>query len=553
MPLNILFYFMLSTLLFFTACQEEITTIQPTANTPPQLQPLTPLQFQADTNTSLSITATDADHDVLIFSITDQPNFISVIDEHNGTLRLNFLPKTEDIGTYENIVITLSDGTTTQHFTLKVTIQATSTPQQCDYYLDPLQGDITNNGTLLEPWSTLQELFSSQKSLQGGTTLCLLSGDHGRVSINNYHFSEPLLIEAKEGHTPWVHALNIINSDHISINTLLIDGQYTTPSSNPSTKTFLLNSDVNAHHLTFDQLTIKSADDISSWTKSDWYNKVHSGAWLRGDYITMTHTLILNTYHALEFDGDHSYLAHSTIDNFAGDGIRGNGSFSTYEYNTVRDCYINDYNIQHDDAFQTFDLSSDPKVQNVTLRFNKFLLFEDPITPFITAQGLIGDLMQGVIITDGYAERWIVENNLIVNNQLHGISLYGVRNSRVQNNTVVQHPYYSDLDVPRIYLDKSSKTGQLNFNNIIRNNITSVLTTWTYANDTVVEGNIILDRTQRDAYLSMFQDYDRYDFHLKVDATAIDAGVDSTLTPYDLDQKPRVNGAQVDAGAYEFY
>ena len=541
--------------LIFNACggSSDSDTLLTSTNQPPRLTPLVPIVQKEGNSHSYRVEAYDEDGDSLIFTIVNQPHFVTLSKPQNNVLVLTLNPQNEDVGTYNNIVISVNDGTDTQSTTLSITIEATTpTPLYCSYYLDPINGSIHNDGNENAPWGTLSELFYESPTLAKGSVLCLLEGNHGSVTITNYHPLTPITIRAKPDHTATLTGLNIINSSNIDFIGLNIDGSNITPSSNPSNKTFLLNSDENSHTLNFHQLTIKSANDSSTWTQNDWYEKVHSGARFRGHHIRMTHSLVLNTYHALMFEGDYSYLAHTTIDNFAGDAIRGNGSFSTYEYNIVRDCYINDYAIQHDDAFQTFSLEADPKVEAVTLRYNKFLLFEDPITPFVINNNLIGNLMQGVIITDGYADSWIVENNLIVNDQPHGISLYGVRYSRIQNNTVIQHPNYSDTDVPRIFLAPSNKTGQQNFTNVIRNNITAQFTAWAYANDTVFEGNIELDRTDRESYLRTFEDYDNLDFHLKATANAVDAGVDAELSATDLDGNTRLNGAGVDVGAYEY-
>ncbi|WP_412071671.1 discoidin domain-containing protein [Reichenbachiella sp.] len=305
--------------------------------------------------------------------------------------------------------------------------------------------------------------------------------------------------------------------------------------------------------MTIKNSTLKSADDISTWTKNDWYANVASGADFRGGNITFENTLMTNVYHALSLRGDYSYVTNCTIDNFAGDAIRGLGSFSTYEYNTVRDCYIDDYAIQHDDGFQAYKLDGDLKIESVTLRYNKFLLFEDPITQFVIDNELIGTLMQGIIITDGFGDGWVVENNLVMNDQTHGITLYGARNCKIQNNTVVQHPHFTDTDlVPWISCQAQNKTGQDNFSNVIRNNIAAKFTTWTFDATSTVEGNINIDESNYNNYLPYFEDYVNHDFHLKAGSLGIDAGVNTDLSTLDLDGNARLFGPTVDAGCFEY-
>ncbi|WP_407692721.1 discoidin domain-containing protein [Reichenbachiella carrageenanivorans] len=161
--------------------------------------------------------------------------------------------------------------------------------------------------------------------------------------------------------------------------------------------------------------------------------------------------------------------------------------------------------------------------------------------------------MQGIIITDGFGDGWVVENNLVMNDQTHGITLYGARNCRIQNNTVVQHPYYTDTDlVPWISCQAQSKTGQDNFSNVIRNNIAGKFTTWTFDATTIVEGNIDIDELNYNNYLPYFNDYVNHDFHLKAGSLAIDAGVNTDMATLDLDGNIRVFGPSPDAGCFEY-
>ncbi|MEZ4907257.1 MAG: hypothetical protein R2771_06390 [Saprospiraceae bacterium] len=50
-------------------------------------------------------------------------------------------------------------------------------------------------------------------------------------------------------------------------------------------------------------------------------------------------------------------------------------------------------------------------------------------------------VMQGLVDFDGFAENWVIENNLVVIHHPHGISLYGATNCKIINNTVVKNPF----------------------------------------------------------------------------------------------------------------
>ena len=428
--------------------------------------------------------------------------------------------------------------------------------QAADYYCDPVSGSQGNLGTEASPWGSLEGVVFLQRTnpgfqtaIESGDVIHLMNGNHGAPYILDFAFTSYVTVVAYAGHNPVINSVQINNSPYWAFDGIIFGNIDL-----PEIKEFpYFQSFSNSHHTKIENCIVKSADDISTWTKAIWYDKVHSGIQMRDDYSTVNNNLITNIYHALEVSGDNASVVGNTIDNFAADGIRGLGSNSTYENNVVRDCYINDYAIQHDDAFQSFDLSADPKISNVVIRNNKFLLFADPVTQFIIDNDLIGTKMQGVIITDGYADNWVVENNLVVNTQDHGISLYGARNCRIQNNTVVQSPLYDiPATVPRIYIDKQNKTGQLNFDNVIRNNICAVYTTWTYDSSTLVENNIDIDQTDYNNYKQYFIDYVAGDFHLISSSPAIEAGVNTQLYSTDLDGNPRLAGTIVDCGVYEY-
>ena len=191
-------------------------------------------------------------------------------------------------------------------------------------------------------------------------------------------------------------------------------------------------------------------------------------------------------------------------------------------------------------------VDGDPRISNVTIRHNRFILFADPMTSFVLDNDLVGTLMQGVIITDGYADGWVVENNLIVNSREHGISLYGCRNCRVQNNTVVAHPAFAAGVGPWIRISDQTKTGQANFNNVIRNNLAQMLTPWDYDVTSLVEANLEISAAD-----DHFVDAAGLDFHLVPTSAAVNAGVSADLSALDLDGLPRVVGSAVDIGAFE--
>ena len=419
------------------------------------------------------------------------------------------------------------------------------------YYFDPINGDNSNNGTINAPFSAFSEINSLGIVYQPNDILYLLNGNHGEVVIKDWQQNGYVTIKALNNHNPVLSSIKIINSQKLIFDKLILDTS-TDPIDRDKLFTLFL-ADAKSHHIEVTNSIIQSAADSSTWTKADWYANSVNGFRMIGHHMTLTNNIILNTYTALEVGGDYAVVKNNLIDNFAADAIRGLGSFSIYENNIVRDCYIDDYAIQHDDGFQAYNLSSDPKIKDVIIRNNQFILFADPVTSFVIENKLIGRLMQGIIITDGYADGWIVENNLVVNAQYHGISLFGARNSRIQNNTVIQSPHFPDSKIiPRIYIDDQRKTGQKNFNNVIRNNLAAFYTPWTYDSSSTIEYNIKINGTDLTSYHDYFIDYANGDYRLVENSEAINAGLNEDLLKTDLSGKARIIDGLVDVRAYEY-
>ncbi len=421
----------------------------------------------------------------------------------------------------------------------------------CDFFADPVLGDLANDGSEQSPWGSLGSVLASGQDFSPGDVICLRAGNHGDLAVVNRNYSGDIAFVGIPGETATATDLRIEASSGIVFRSIVFDASSRIDPTLDQKDQFIVRGGANSHHLVFLNVIVKSADSIDTWTKDDWYKKSKGGFDMRGGNISVRNSQILNTYHAISLRGDYSELTNTLIDNFAGDAIRGLGSFSRFESNTVRDAYVNDYAIQHDDLFQSFKFGDDPKVQGVTIRNNRFMQFLDPITPFVESNDLVSHELQGIIITDGYADGWIVENNLVTVDHFHGITLYGARHCRVQNNTVVQPPHTSDTDVPWVRLTIQTKTGQTNFDNTIRNNLAGMFTTGEYHSTSVVENNSDFNQADQGEYRRYFSGYDAQNYELSATSPAINAGVNVDVLAVDLLGNARISGGIVDTGAFE--
>ncbi|MCK5824922.1 MAG: T9SS type A sorting domain-containing protein [Ichthyobacteriaceae bacterium] len=519
-------------------------------NTPPVLLSIGNVTLEEDLTNNILISATDVDNDDLSITANNLPSFATLNDNGNGTANLILSPNNSNIGVYNNIVFTVNDGEFTANETITVEVTKSIVVVVGEgYYCDPINGSNSNDGSFENPFAGFATVNWGNVNLVDGDVINLLNGHHGSAYFANQIFAEGITIKAVNNYEAVFTKFQAVNVKNVTFKGIKFDAT----GGNFATTSPIFFTDNQSEYITVDNCIMQSAESSVTWTKADWYEHSASGFQFRGDNNTLVNTKIYNIYHGVEFQGINTVMNNNLIDNFCGDAIRALGSYGVYENNLVRDCYVDDYNIQHDDFFQSYKLGGDRMISNIVVRNNTFKIFDDPVTDFVKNNNLIGTLLQGIIITDGFADSWIVENNLVVSNKEHGISLYGARNCRVQNNTVVQSALFTDTNaVPKIMLTIQKKTGEKNFDNIIRNNICGVYTPWTYSSTSLIENNVDIDESNYENYKSYFVDYVGNDFHLKQNSVAIDAGVNTSVLSKDLDGNNRVAGGVVDAGCYEY-
>ncbi len=421
------------------------------------------------------------------------------------------------------------------------------------YYSNPKTGKMTNPGTKEKPWASLEEIFKSKKELKGGDLIYLESGNHGNIYISTNH-NGYITIQADKNALPVIQTAKLENTSHWIFKNLIFFSTGTSSSNGFKTSEYLFSAKETATYLKIENCKFYSAEDSSNWTKYDWYQKSKNGVLIRGAHLVFDKNIIKNTYFALEISGDYAIVTNNLIDNFGADAIRALSSNSKYLNNIIRDAYIEDYSINHDDAIQMYDKKNIASgiIENVEIRNNKIYTFKDTITQKMKDDNLVGFSMQGIIQTDGFGKNIVIENNLIVSDHYHGITLQGAENCRIQNNTVIKTPTSLNpkTDALPWVQCKKDKQGKICKNTILRNNIASKLTPWTYQGNEgmVAEKNLEPKITE---YKNYFQDYLNFDFHLKTGSPAIDFGVNKDLPKTDIDGNKRLVGKNVDCGAYE--
>ncbi|HUV40321.1 MAG TPA: choice-of-anchor Q domain-containing protein, partial [Sedimentisphaerales bacterium] len=243
---------------------------------------------------------------------------------------------------------------------------------------------------------------------------------------------------------------------------------------------------------------------------------------------------ILNVDMGIYVNGSGTQLIGNTIQNIAKDGIRGSGGNITLQDNTILDCYnVND---NHDDGIQWYS-GVGGTAANVIIRGT----YVNDDTSNGT-RNFIG-AFQGIGCFDDYLTYWTVENNIMLVNHWHGISLYNADYCTLANNTAYNYKYItSESDMATWINFFVGKTGGGGTGNTLVNNL---------MNSSTSGYNQQVTRTNYTQYY-VNTNPSSLDLHLKTGSPAIDAGTSEGAPSVDFDGASRPQGDGYDVGAYEF-
>mgnify|MGYP001130307342 CR=1 FL=1 len=410
--------------------------------------------------------------------------------------------------------------------------------QAADYYVDPSTGSMANNGSENAPWSTLQAVFSSNKTFVGGDVIHLLTGNHGTPTVKGQNGSD-VFIQAAEGNWPQVSQLTVNGGQRWVISGLTVSPEVAGTFSGGT----LVSINSSSRYITLEHCRVYFAHSVEDWTVDEVLSRFGTGISCSAPDSIIRKNHVYNTNYSIELraSGNRTVISENFIEDIAGDAIRVLADDAVVEYNWMQNWY--GLNTHHDDAIQSWSGGSGgvpvgtSVVRGVIIRGNVAIDATSDDRLFPVTYGV-----QGLGLFDGFFEDWVLENNVIITDMWHGITFLGARNCRIVNNTVVYGPYSSQGRVPWITVG-NHKNGTASTGNIVRNNLATDMST--------LVGTEASNNVEISAFSYNFVDYSHFDLHLLLGRAnqAINLGTATDAATLDRDKNTRT--APIDIGAYE--
>ncbi len=401
------------------------------------------------------------------------------------------------------------------------------------HYVDPGYKNGVQDGSERHPWTDLGKLVKGDRVADGDTVL-LKSGNYGRLVLSKRRYNKTVTIAVDKGHVAEFGNVQLRQSKNLHLKGFKVSPIYLPGTSDRNIVEVMRGSE----DITIEGFDVFSRASIEGWSKEKWNTVAVNGINVVGKKISLLNNQVKNVRFGILVSSSHSIVKGNLVENFSGDGMRGLGDHSLFEGNTIKNCF--QVNSNHADGFQSWSVGKNNRVgtgavTGITLRKNLIINFEDPEQPFRCE-------MQGIGLFDGMYVDWVIENNIVVADHWHGITVMGAKNVRIINNTVYD-PQYGNAGPAWIRVWEH-KNGTKSEGNFVANNLAS-----SYSSSKI--GVLKVKNLRIYNEKGLFVDSKNHDFRLRTGSRAVDAGMSGLKVSEDYFGNPRPSGSGVDVGAVE--
>jgi parallel beta-helix repeat protein len=420
------------------------------------------------------------------------------------------------------------------------------------FYVDPIHGEMKNDGSSEAPWRSFEEVVKAgliatqhyappyrpgvamlpqhpEGVVQAGDVIYLRSGNHGSVDLFGAINKDFIFVEAEGGQKPILANLSLAGASKWVFRGLTIQN------TKRNLVEFLNHNFLGpTDNIIFEQNQLWSLPAVDNWTQQDWVSQgADIGIYDQASCSTIKNNQLRNIRRGMILAGDNALVEGNVIDNFGDDAVDILASHITVRGNRITNSHdLGDGN--HNDAIQGW--TEEGKTNRDTIiDGNTIISSTNPKLPF-------SGYLQGISVFDGIWDNIRIANNIVVTNAWHGIALFGTRRSLIVNNTVVGIDPAITTWIGVFNMKGETKPAS---DTVVRNNIASRYSLG-------IPGIIADHNVTAAAPLNFFALFDvaraQYDLHILPNSPARGAGIPELAPQSDVDGRPRK--LPIDAGAY---
>ncbi|MCW2273508.1 parallel beta-helix repeat protein [Rhodoblastus acidophilus] len=319
------------------------------------------------------------------------------------------------------------------------------------FHVDPSRGSPEGDGSFRKPWRSLAEVLDPARGLiasprlrrqpdggfatepaeggliRAGDAIELADGDYGDITLIGYANADFITIAAAPGAKPVAHGLFIAGASHWLLRGLT----FTAASGESGPAGAIVEAGSPAlgpsDHIAFVQNRYFTAATVADWREDDWVNRPKMyGLVTRARCALVRGNEFFHLRNALDIGGDDSLVEDNFFHDFGNDAMDFHASGVTIRRNQVSASRHPPAEKLHPDGAQGWALDG---------AVHRDILIDGNIIANLNPSE--DNYMQGISIFTGRFENVTIQNNVVATNTWHGITLYGVKNAKVLNNTVV--------------------------------------------------------------------------------------------------------------------
>lgn len=452
--------------------------------------------------------------------------------------------------------------------------------EAADFYIDPVNGSMSNDGSQSAPWSTLQGVLDACKVRAGayktpwattvpetilnkcstgvvtaGDTIYLMSGNQGEVTLNGFLNEDYITVKAYPGQTPTISHLWVIGSSYWRFEGITFSPEFATPFAVYPNGIIEIEKHENVgpnNNITIKNSTIYSvSDNVTSWpTLLDWFNGASRGIVSNGHNCLFEGNTIRNTEGCIAINSSNGVTLRNNTCNYQSGDVFGISDTDDLliEGNTLKNIIPSSevYEDTHPDMMQFSSDNKQPSkpMYRITVRRNYVNSLEEYGT-----HPLVGGNPQGITAFDGMIYNSLIENNIIVVNSPHGTTWTGLIDSKIINNTVVWNPaglgdyLTSYIRVYDSKVDLETGLSYESYGNVVENNICTSINA---SDGAITKANNIESVILGDHFINAAA----FNYTLVPTSTAINSG--ATTNAPSVDYYSRRRDIHPDIGAVEY-